>query len=227
MTRVRTKRKSSKQKFNSIIISIFIVFISIYALMALGDFLKSKTESWHLDIKNNKSFQIRKIKEIDSLKFYSQEENINSDIAIIELGGENLNKLNTITLTTSKGDKIIAELADTDEKRTLGLSGREKLVSEKIEGINIEEGMLFVFPEEVYTGFWMKDMNFDLDIIWLSENFEILQIEKALASSYNKENPDDSEIFSNTLWTAKYVLEINFDATELLNLKVGDKLSIY
>ncbi|MEO5927498.1 MAG: DUF192 domain-containing protein [Patescibacteria group bacterium] len=51
------------------------------------------------------------------------------------------------------------EIADTDATRTQGLSGRDPL--------KLEEGMLFVFPREGIYPFWMKDMKFGLDIIWL------------------------------------------------------------
>ena len=52
------------------------------------------------------------------------------------------------------------DLADTPEKRFQGLSGREILE----EGT----GMLFVFQEERQHTFWMKDMRFPLDMIWIT-----------------------------------------------------------
>src|SRR3989338_5042145 len=61
--------------------------------------------------------------------------------------------------------KIKAELADTPEKRALGLSGRETLGN--------DEGMLFVFDEPNTRQFWMKNMNFALDIIWIDENKKV------------------------------------------------------
>jgi uncharacterized membrane protein (UPF0127 family) len=73
----------------------------------------------------------------------------------------------------------------------------------------------------------MKDMKFDLDMIWLDENFKIVHIEKnALASSYDKNNPSLSKIFSNNESgnLAKYVLEINSGLTNKMNLKIGDSL---
>ena len=48
------------------------------------------------------------------------------------------------------GEKVIAvEVADTEEERAKGLSGRDALA----EG----RGMLFIFPESGYHGFWMKN----------------------------------------------------------------------
>lgn len=60
--------------------------------------------------------------------------------------------------------KILVEAADTPQKKQQGLSGREKL--------NDNQGMLFDFPNDdgARPGFWMKDMLFDLDIIWIKNN---------------------------------------------------------
>lgn len=67
---------------------------------------------------------------------------------------------------------FIAEVADTEAKRTLGLSGRKSLPT--------NQGMLFVFDEPSQPGFWMKDMNFPIDIIWFDKNRKIVGIEKNL-----------------------------------------------
>lgn len=58
--------------------------------------------------------------------------------------------------------QIIAEIADTDEKRTKGLSNRDKLAQ--------NEGMLFIFPKPSFYKFWMKDMKFPLDFIWIDKD---------------------------------------------------------
>jgi uncharacterized membrane protein (UPF0127 family) len=55
--------------------------------------------------------------------------------------------------------KITVQLADTPEKRAQGLSG--------IKQITDNEGMLFLFSEPQRPAFWMKGMNFPLDIIWI------------------------------------------------------------
>lgn len=57
--------------------------------------------------------------------------------------------------------KIPVEIADTGDLHAKGLSGRENLAE------NI--GMLFLFDAPALHPFWMKDMNFPIDIIWFSE----------------------------------------------------------
>jgi len=86
------------------------------------------------------------------------------------------------------------EIADTDAERILGLSGRESLPA----GM----GLLFVFEEPGMHGFWMKDMKFAIDIIWLGENYEVLGIEK------NVSPQTYPEVFYPPQ-PVKYVLETN------------------
>src|SRR4030042_2564613 len=60
------------------------------------------------------------------------------------------------------GQKIFVEIADTPEKRSQGLSGRDNLSQ--------NQGMLFIFNQPAIPSFWMKDMNFPLDFIWINNN---------------------------------------------------------
>jgi len=41
--------------------------------------------------------------------------------------------------------------------------------------------MLFVFEEPKIRSFWMKDMSFPIDIIWVDEGLEIVGIEKRIS----------------------------------------------
>jgi uncharacterized protein len=58
-------------------------------------------------------------------------------------------------------EEIDAELADTSELRSRGLSFRK--------GLEDGTGMLFVYPDAGIRSFWMPDMNICLDIIWIEE----------------------------------------------------------
>lgn len=73
------------------------------------------------------------------------------------------------------GTMLSVAVADTDAKRTQGLSGTA-LLSDK-------EGMLFVFPKPALESFWMKDMNYSLDIIWISSDKKVVDITHDLAPS--------------------------------------------
>lgn len=67
------------------------------------------------------------------------------------------------------------EIADSQEERVQGLSGRREVPP--------NYGLLFVFDEPGRPGFWMKDMYVPIDIIWLSEDGTILGIEEAVSPS--------------------------------------------
>ncbi|PIQ68149.1 MAG: hypothetical protein COV91_05635 [Candidatus Taylorbacteria bacterium CG11_big_fil_rev_8_21_14_0_20_46_11] len=63
-------------------------------------------------------------------------------------------------LRSSTGAVFTLEVADTDMKREVGLGGRPT--------IEEDEGMLFVFETPGPYSFWMKGMEFPLDIVWLA-----------------------------------------------------------
>lgn len=53
------------------------------------------------------------------------------------------------------------EVVTSPESTTQGLSGREEIGA---------DGMLFIFPELRTPRFWMPDMKFDIDIVWLNDD---------------------------------------------------------
>ena len=115
-----------------------------------------------------------------------------------------------MTILMPKG-ALEAELADTPASRELGLSGRVSM--------NDDEGMLFAFDKPGRYGFWMKDMKFPLDIIWINENGVIVSIERGLTpESYPKTFINQSE--------ASYVLEVNAGLAERFGLYLGRKVKM-
>lgn len=67
-----------------------------------------------------------------------------------------------------KGKEIWVEVARTPEERAIGLMGRTKLGK--------DEGMLFVFEEEGYHSFWMKDTLLPLSIAFIDKEGRIVWI---------------------------------------------------
>lgn len=113
------------------------------------------------------------------------------------------------------GEKNISiEMADTDQKRTLGLSYLKKLPE--------NSGMLFIFEKEGYYPFWMKDMNFPIDIIWIDKEKKIVYFE-------NNASP---ESFPKFFYAQKdgvpilslYVLEVPAGFLVENNIKIGDSI---
>lgn len=66
------------------------------------------------------------------------------------------------------GFKLIADLALTQDQQTKGLAVRNHMKE--------SEGMLFVFRYPSKQSFWMKDMKFPIDIIWLGGNRSVVYI---------------------------------------------------
>lgn len=106
-------------------------------------------------------------------------------------------------------DKLNLYVADNICKKTTGLSGKAELKA--------DEGMLFLFDKAGNYGFWMKDMNFPIDIVWLGEDFTVLGVEKDLKPS------TFPSIFGQN-YTSKYVLELPSGISEKDNIKVGNKI---
>ncbi|MDP1710262.1 MAG: DUF192 domain-containing protein [bacterium] len=112
---------------------------------------------------------------------------------------------------------IPVELADTNEKRTNGLSGKSSL--EK------ESGMLFVFEKKVVAPtFWMKDMLIPLDIIWIG-NGKIVKIDKNVPAPV-AETPDTKLVNYSPGTPIDYVLEVNAGFSDKNNFKVGDSVDL-
>ncbi len=109
------------------------------------------------------------------------------------------------------GQKIKVDLALTAKEQEQGLSGRA--------GLNENEGMLFVFQNSLPNFFWMKDMNFPIDMIWISKDMKVVYIKKnATPESYpNAFGPN-----VNT----KYVLEVVSGFSDKNNLKEGDSVEL-
>lgn len=119
-------------------------------------------------------------------------------------------RLPSTIVITPQGDLLIAEIADNQASRNLGLSYREFLKD--------DQGMLFIFDHSDHYSFWMKDMNFSIDIIWLNNDKEIVWIEQNVS-------PDSYPTLWQSKIPARYVLEVNAGISSELDLKVGDNMS--
>ena len=114
-------------------------------------------------------------------------------------------------VTTSTGEKIPVEVADTLKKRSLGLGNRPYLTK--------GWGMLFVFEERKPHRFWMKDMQFPLDIIWL-DNHRIVHINHNAKPAYSDDEPN---VMTSPV-PVNFVLEIAAGRAEKLRLKTGQQM---
>lgn len=105
--------------------------------------------------------------------------------------------------------RIKALVANTPDLREKGLSGRE--------GLPEGEGMLFVFETPGKYGFWMKDMKFPIDIIWISGD-RAVGIEKSLS-------PDSYPQIFYPGEDVNFVLEVPAGFSERHNINISDSFS--
>ncbi len=114
-------------------------------------------------------------------------------------------------VTTSTGEEIPVEVADTLKKRSLGLGKRTSLKK--------GWGMLFVFEKRKPHRFWMKDMQFPLDIIWL-DNHRIVHI---INNAKPSNSEDEPEVMTSPV-PVNFVLEIAAGRAAKLRLKTGQRM---
>jgi len=102
------------------------------------------------------------------------------------------------------------QIADTDFLRERGLSYRRSLAP--------QTGMLFIFDTPRISKFWMKDMNFPLDIVWLDADKKVIHIEHSLSpstypNSFGPETP------------TQYVIELNAGEVKRIGFVLGTKVN--
>ena len=114
------------------------------------------------------------------------------------------------TTVRINGQTLRVDVADTPKEREQGLGGRH--------GLAEDEGMLFVFQTDGRWGFWMKDMLFSIDIVWLSGEGKVVDTIKNVA-------PDTYPAYSflpNV--PARYVLELPAGLVTRYNVQIGDSV---
>ncbi len=108
------------------------------------------------------------------------------------------------------------DIAETMAARAQGLSGRAPLAA--------GEGMVFLFGKPARTGFWMKDMNFALDMVWILNG-------KVAGISANVPAPAPGQtMFTLPIYyppdQADTVLELTAGTAARDGLKAGDAVTL-
>ena len=129
--------------------------------------------------------------------------------SFMEEHSPSLNDDSTILhLERSSGQSIPfqVEIACTPQALTQGLMNRHDL--------DQDAGMLFVFPKPQYAEFWMKNTYLALDLIFMDQNFKVVQL-------YADARPLDlKKIKSDQI--IKYVLEISAGSIQHHGIQKGD-----
>ncbi len=105
------------------------------------------------------------------------------------------------------------ELAVTGAEKAQGLSGRESLPA--------GAGMLFIYEEDLPLGFWMPDMHFPLDMVWINSDCRVVDVTLNALPQLPGQPRDELPIYSPRE-PARFVLEINAGEFEAAGISVGD-----
>jgi len=89
------------------------------------------------------------------------------------------------------------------------------------------QGMLFDFSgKNSMPAFWMKDMKFDLDLIWIKDG-RVVGITKSVVAPKNAQENQESKLKDYYPPSAiDEVLEVNSGWSDRNNIKIGDEINI-
>ena len=109
------------------------------------------------------------------------------------------------------GDAVfLVDVMDTESERRRGLSGTTELCPQC--------GMWFVFDEADIYQFWMKDMNFDIDVVW-TRGGEVVEVRKSIPHESG-----EREIFAPHV-PIDHVMELPAGTIDATHIMVGQKVS--
>ncbi|MFZ2886220.1 MAG: DUF192 domain-containing protein [Minisyncoccia bacterium] len=107
------------------------------------------------------------------------------------------------------GTSLEVAIADTDSERGQGLSDVTELEE--------NTGLLFEFQEDGQHSFWMKDMLFSIDMLWITANGAVVHVEHSVS-------PDTFPQSFTSPTPARYVLEVPAGFAEQHGIGVGSKV---
>lgn len=158
--------------------TLFVVFFLILFIVGLGSYL-SLFSLPKLNLPEGKDFSLEDIL-------------ISKEMATTTTVKENQKTI----LITIASTTFTARVADTASLRTRGLSGSLPL--------GRLEGMFFIFPEVAYHSFWMSDLTFPIDIIWISSDGKIAGVAENAVPIL----PNQKPIYYVPPVPVQYVLEV-------------------
>ncbi|HSX09440.1 MAG TPA: DUF192 domain-containing protein [Candidatus Saccharimonadales bacterium] len=127
-----------------------------------------------------------------------------------------LNKTSPLPKTTVTIDKqdFSVEVATTSAQQQQGLSGRGSMPK--------NSGMLFIFKTAQKYPFWMKDMKFPLDMIFINDN----KIVDIIPNTPAPKNGNDNLPIYTPAAPDNQTLEINAGLAKQYGFKKGDAVKV-
>jgi len=121
---------------------------------------------------------------------------------------------NYVGLTLPSGEVLKLKVASSAIEKSTGLSG--------IPNMQDFDGMLFLFAKPEEANFWMKDMQFSLDILYLDENRDVLEIH---ADQQPCKNILECPSITSKTNQIKYVVELASGKAEEYGIEINNKLN--
>lgn len=115
-----------------------------------------------------------------------------------------------------EGFTFFVDVADTDERRSLGLGGRD--------GLERERGMWFDMGGTGSATFWMRGMRFPIDIVWISNELAVTGVAERLPFPEPGTSISALPHYSSSV-PIRYVLEISAGLAEELGIGEGSAVS--
>ncbi len=133
------------------------------------------------------------------------------------LFNKNTSSTPTYKKITVGSTDLSVTIADDAEERRIGLS--------ETSSLSDNEGMLFVFDKQnTEPIFWMKDMEIDIDIIWINDG-KITKIDSQVPAPKSG-TPDKELKLYRSGGPVDYVLETAAGWSEKHNVKAGDTITL-
>ncbi len=111
-----------------------------------------------------------------------------------------------------RNQTFTVEYAVTENEKRQGLSGRDKLPD--------NHGMIFVYRDKQQYSFWMKDMKFALDFIWIDDT-KIVDITENVPPPLSGKPPETV----SPKQPVNRILEVNAGTVERLGIQIGDTVT--
>lgn len=119
-----------------------------------------------------------------------------------------------ITFQLENGDeteRFYVDISSTPSTRKKGLMFRKSMGADR--------GMIFIFRKEEQRGFWMKNTYISLDMIFVSEDLDVIGVVA--------DTPTLSEDRQSVRGDSKYVVEFIAGTAEKYGIKKGAKLKLH
>lgn len=134
--------------------------------------------------------------------------------------------LSIIVFAVSKIEKEKTKITYQDQKLDVIFA---KSVIQKAQGLSNTElddfdsdGMLFIFSDYNVRDFWMRQMKFDLDVLWIKDG-KIMKIDRGVKSP---ENSGKIERMSSSPFEVDMVLELPVGALDKYGFEVGGEIEL-